>query len=169
MNQWWQASVPAGDPRARQLRQARGPDATDPRRPLQTLGAAVWVTWSLRCFGVILAVVGLVWMFWALRSLGVGQHLGSAYGRPQLVLRGSYRYVRHPFYLGGLVVLIGILMVMPSVVTAGLVGIGGLASALAIVAEERRLTARFGEAYRRYQRAVPALIPLRRAGGRRVS
>lgn len=80
-----------------------------------------------------------------------------------LRLAGFHRYVRHPWYFFGLVVLW----------TRDL-HLAGFLSALAITAylvvgsrlEERKLVAAYGEAYTAYRRRVPGLVPL---PGRRLT
>jgi protein-S-isoprenylcysteine O-methyltransferase Ste14 len=70
---------------------------------------------------------------------------------------GFYRFVRHPLYLGWLVVF----WATPHL-TAGhalFAGLNTLYLLGAIVLEERDLTARFGKRYRDYQRTTPRLIP----------
>ena len=64
-------------------------------------------------------------------------------------------------------VLAGVFAMVPSLATAALLAAGIITTGLGIPAEERRLAARFGEAYQRYRQAVPALIPLRLTKRRR--
>jgi len=76
---------------------------------------------------------------------------------PSLSLSTAHRFVRHPWYFYGLVIL------WTREMNAAL-----LASAIVITLyfvigsrlEERKLVMLYGEAYRTYQRRVPALIPL---------
>lgn len=69
---------------------------------------------------------------------------------------GLHRYVRHPFYSGAFLILIGIAdgpFGLATCVWAGLYLIIGT------FFEERRLIDLYGEAYRSYRAAVPAFIP----------
>jgi protein-S-isoprenylcysteine O-methyltransferase Ste14 len=72
-------------------------------------------------------------------------------------VRGPYRLVRHPLYLGAL------LMIWASPqVSADRLLFNLLWSAWVVVGtllEERDLVATFGDAYRRYQQEVPMLVP----------
>ena len=74
--------------------------------------------------------------------------------------QGPYRFVRHPIYTGLLLAIFG----------SGVIALGEwrglLALALVTAAflrkiqiEERFLREQFGDAYQRYRREVPALIP----------
>lgn len=73
-----------------------------------------------------------------------------------LRLDGLHRYVRHPLYTGGFLILWGRVQDELSLATA-------LWASLYLVVgarlEERRLRARFGEPYARYRAQVPAFIP----------
>ncbi|MEM9075239.1 MAG: isoprenylcysteine carboxylmethyltransferase family protein [Myxococcota bacterium] len=74
----------------------------------------------------------------------------------RLVVAGPYRVVRNPMALSGctMVVLVGVAVRSPSVVTAG-VAAAVAWHTLARPPEEADLLARFGEPYRRYQQEVP--------------
>jgi methanethiol S-methyltransferase len=70
---------------------------------------------------------------------------------------GILRYMRHPYYSAGIL----LLLVWGDVTVATLImkatGIGYFL--VGAVLEERKLVARFGDAYRRYQHEVPMFIP----------
>jgi protein-S-isoprenylcysteine O-methyltransferase Ste14 len=92
-----------------------------------------------------------------LAELEPGRH------RQELVTTGIRGRVRHPIYLGHLCEVMGWCVgsgLMPLFVRAGLAIVSG---ALMIKMEDRELESRFGEAYRTYQSAVPAVIPRLRA------
>jgi len=96
----------------------------------------------------------------ALQFLGLAQLMappGSG-GKPRLVVSGLYRYVRHPLYLFGLV----LLWLLPQM-TWNLLAFNLGATAYILVGiqfEERRLLKEFGQVYADYQRNVPMLVPL---------
>jgi protein-S-isoprenylcysteine O-methyltransferase Ste14 len=85
---------------------------------------------------------------------------------PRLVVRGCYRYVRNPIYVGFLVVLLGetLLFGSPGLLEYTLVACGVAAVAVRWY-EEPRLLRRFGAEYRAYQRGVPAWRPRLHAWG----
>lgn len=110
--------------------------------------------------GVGCAVAGLLLHMWARRALGV--RWSSAVAAPpgqQVVTSGPYAFVRHPIYLGVLLLAAGTLVAHPSVATACVAA--GLATGAMrkIAAEERVLRTACGQAWRRYAAAVPMLLP----------
>ena len=114
-----------------------------------------------RAIGILVTGGGAGCMVWAARTLGARRFLGRPSARPFLVLRGPFRYVRHPFYAATICVLAGAWWLSGAAALGvalclALPGVGGL-----IVVEERKLVERCGEAYQRYRTAVPALIPWR--------
>ena len=79
---------------------------------------------------------------------------------PRLVVRGFYRYVRNPIYVGFVVSLAGQALLFGS---AGLVKYTAVAWCIGAAAarfyEEPRLARKFGAEYQDYRRAVRAWIP----------
>ncbi len=94
-----------------------------------------------------------VWSFLGLRQL----FAPVAESQPELVVRGLYRWVRHPLYTAGLL----FIWLLP-VMTVNLLALNlGLTLYIVIgaVFEERKLVREFGQAYLDYQRRVPMLVP----------
>lgn len=114
-----------------------------------------------------LAVATFAWGAYALRTfdpLGVGPiraHLRNADHQPgPFVVRGPYRWVRHPLYSCILV----LFWTNPDLTTDRLL-FSVLWTAwiyIGTVLEERDLACEFGDVYIEYQKAVPMLIPWRR-------
>lgn len=119
--------------------------------------------------GWVLIFAGLVWAAWSILVLGFRRFVGLQAPLPSLIMRGPYRYMRHPFCVGGLVTLLGLFAATGDGIFGALVAVAIVISIFTIRIEERRLLARFGEAYQRYRQVVPALIPrmrrLRRTSG----
>jgi methanethiol S-methyltransferase len=130
-------------------------------------GIPYWIALacSLFAFGV------LVWGGLALRAfdlLGLAPVKAHLSGKPfqptPFVVRGPYRWVRHPLYAG----VLALLWATPDVTTDRLL-LNVLWTAWIVVAtrlEERDLAAAFGGTYREYQQTVPMLIPWRRPSAR---
>jgi protein-S-isoprenylcysteine O-methyltransferase Ste14 len=118
------------------------------------------VTVPVLCVAVILALCGFAFAIWARRHIGRywSARVTLKEGH-KLIESGPYSLARHPIYSG-------LLLSMAATVTAigtvqSLCGYVLLVGALVfkLAAEERLLTANFGEAYKKYQKRVKALIP----------
>ncbi len=77
----------------------------------------------------------------------------------QLITHGIYLFIRHPIYLGVIMVFIGV-----SVFTSSLYGLLIMLALIPIFLnrirmEERMLTEEFGDAYRTYTKATRKLLP----------
>jgi protein-S-isoprenylcysteine O-methyltransferase Ste14 len=91
---------------------------------------------------------------------GLVSHLrGSEAPQTPFVIRGPYRWVRHPLYLVCLMVIWSCPEVTADRLLFNVLWTVWLVAGAFL--EERDLIADFGDAYRRYQRAVPMLIPWR--------
>ena len=121
--------------------------------------------WSFRAV-FFLAIAGQVWGIWSLKSadlFGTESVLRRPAPTPPpapMVVRGPYRWVRHPLYLTTLLMIwsypdLTADRLLFSVLFTGWVIVG-------TVLEERDLVADYGEVYRNYQRTVPMLVPYRR-------
>jgi len=88
-----------------------------------------------------------------LAELEPGQH------RQELVTTGIRARVRHPIYLGHLCEILGWCVGTGLVALFALMGFAIVTGALMIRIEDRELEDRFGEEYRLYRKAVPAVLP----------
>jgi protein-S-isoprenylcysteine O-methyltransferase Ste14 len=94
---------------------------------------------------------------WARRTIGAAW---SAVAQPAaLVEDGPYGVVRHPIYLGLAAMVVGTVLVRPSLATAA-GAVGALASLVGkMVTEERALARAFGARWRDYCARVPRVVP----------
>jgi protein-S-isoprenylcysteine O-methyltransferase Ste14 len=126
--------------------------------PSLRVGANTWATYTL---GLAILAAGLGLRVWAVWSLG-------RYFRREVTIvpgqtvqtSGPYRWIRHPAYLGDLLIVFGFDLAWGSWVGAAL----GTAIALAghlprIRVEEAELRRAFGESYGRYARGRARLVP----------
>ena len=125
--------------------------------------AAVAVAFALlgASLALIYAAVRTLGKQWSLTARLVEGH--------DLITSGPYALVRHPIYTAMLGMLLGSGIAVsrwPDLVVATAVFL--LGTTLRTRVEERLLTAEFGDAYRSYTDAVPALIP-RALGGRALA
>jgi protein-S-isoprenylcysteine O-methyltransferase Ste14 len=125
--------------------------------------------WSIifllgQALAILALLVGL-WQTGAWTFLGFQQLIVPISDEPdELVIRGLYRWVRHPLYTAGL----AFIWFIPEM-TLNLLALNiGLTVYLVLGAiyEERKLLRVYGSAYAEYQRCTPMLIPLpvRRTG-----
>jgi protein-S-isoprenylcysteine O-methyltransferase Ste14 len=79
----------------------------------------------------------------------------------KLIIKGPYRFVRHPAYFGGLIIMLGLGIAVQSW-AAGLACLAtiSLAYSYRIFLEERALRKEFGKLYAEYSRKTPMIIPL---------
>jgi len=127
-----------------------------PDHPLYSIPAP----WSLlmrlgQASAALLLMIGLLQTD-TLSFIGLRQLLEES-GAARLVTNGLYRYVRHPLYAAGLL----ILWLSPALSLNSFVVYANLTAYIVIGAhfEERKLLREFGSAYAEYQRATPMLIP----------
>lgn len=78
-----------------------------------------------------------------------------------LIRKGIHQYVRHPIYSGLILIFLGYFFYLPNL--SSLIHLVALLVYLpfGIYYEEKKLTALFGEEYKKYKREVPALIPFK--------
>ena len=129
------------------------------RNPGTVLVQVPWPWWVVLAIGQIAALAWLGVSF--LQSdppgfLGLRQ-LGNSQTGGKLVTTGAYSIVRHPMYTAGLFVL----WLFPILTTGTLAFDVGITIYILIGSEleERKLTAEYGEEYRKYKAKVARLIP----------
>ena len=129
---------------------------TLPDAPLYRVPAPwSWLMLAGQAAGLVLLVASVLQTdtlsFVGLRQLFEKSRPGT------LVTRGLYRWVRHPIYTSGLI----ILWLTPVMSVNNLVVYLGLSLYILVGAwfEERKLLREFGEAYAEYRRRTPMLIP----------
>ena len=123
------------------------------------------IRWLMRAV-FILAILGFYWAFQALGSFdafGLSPILNNLRGKEPppmpFIVRGPYRWVRHPLYFFSLLLIwscpdLSLDRLLYNILWSTWIIAGS-------VLEERDLVADFGESYRDYQRKVPMLIPWR--------
>lgn len=124
----------------------------DPAAQGGTVGTAV---------GLTLIILGLAFRIWSIRTLGkfFTATVQITEGH-RVVKSGPYAIVRHPSYLGAYAAIVGSALFLNAI-------IGTAIAALAmfvvyrkrIAAEEATLINEFGEEYRDYRHATPAIVP----------
>ncbi|MGH2378737.1 MAG: methyltransferase family protein [Candidatus Limnocylindria bacterium] len=133
-------------------------------RPGPEIEIASW----LALLGLVLVVAGIAFAIWAAATLGrhfdveVQVHRGH-----EVVRSGPYGLVRHPIYTGlGLHYLGACLATGNLLLLAGTLAVTFPGLYLRARAEEELLRSELGDAYDRYAREVPMLVPLPRPDAR---
>ena len=110
--------------------------------------------------GLVLSAVGAGFAIWARLTLG-GNWSGSVTVKEnhELVLRGPYRFVRHPIYSGFLLAALGTALVFGELGCFVAVVLAFVGLWLKARIEEQFMTNTFGDNYRQYQRSVKQMIP----------
>ena len=85
--------------------------------------------------------------------------LYEAQRRGELATTGPYAHVRHPQYVGFILVMFGFLLQWPTLLTLVMLPVLVWMYVRLARSEEREAEAEFGETYRAYARRVPAFLP----------
>jgi hypothetical protein len=98
--------------------------------------------------------------------LGIAMHLwakGCLHQEREVTTSGPYRYVRHPFYLGNLLLDAGTVLMSGSALLMSVFPFWWAAVYIPVMQrEEATMEGLFGDEYRAYARRVPLLFPLAR-------
>jgi protein-S-isoprenylcysteine O-methyltransferase Ste14 len=126
-------------------------------------GAARWIVTALAMLVAALLLISGYAVRRTIDFLGVRPVRAHWREEPQpsmpIIVEGPYRWVRHPLYA----CILALFWIRPEMMADGLL-LSVLWSAWMVVGtilEERDLVADLGDAYRRYQRQVPMLVPWR--------
>ena len=125
------------------------------------VGVGVIISPVLGWIGIAVMILGLALRAWSM------QVLGSSYSRTlkvtgsqSLVVRGPYRIIRHPGYLGSILIWVGAGVAVTNwiaIVSLSLMMIG--VYVYRIQTEERMLVTAFGTVYSQYQKRSWRLLP----------
>ena len=125
--------------------------------------ATVFNHWSPLQYAALLPMaIGVTILVICIRDLTVLGRGTLAHIDPptRLVVRGLYRYVRNPMYVGGLVLLLSEALAFRSIAILAWAALWFLAiNCVVVFYEEPALQRQFGEAYVRYREAVKRWEP----------
>lgn len=115
---------------------------------------------SLAWIGIAIGAAGLGVRVWSMRVLGQDYTRTLQTRDAQTVVqRGPYRVVRHPGYVGSILVWTGSRLAVNWLVAAATAVVLLAVYAYRIAAEERMLVDHFGDAYREYKDRTWRLVP----------
>ena len=118
-----------------------------------------WLRWT----GVASGVLAVPLVFWVVKSLGRNISETVLTKRDhRLVTEGPYRWVRHPLYGVGLLLLLGLSLITASWLLAAVTLLAALLILTVIIPrEESALIETFGARYTEYQRRTGRILPIR--------
>jgi protein-S-isoprenylcysteine O-methyltransferase Ste14 len=103
----------------------------------------------------ILTVSGL------LAGFGLSTVFGKSRKEPQVITTGVFSIVRHPIYLGSILLYLGFILLSLSLLSTLVWLIIIIFYYMISRYEEKLLTQRFGSAYEKYKKKVPMLFPIK--------
>ena len=113
---------------------------------------------------VLVMVISTVLLWGGIWIISRGWQLIHKAQGTSLVVDGIYRRVRHPHYLGLFMIIIGLLIQWPTLISLAMAPILFGTYIRLARREEQEMIAQFGDAYLAYADNVPAFIPRRRDG-----
>ncbi len=121
-----------------------------------SLSLPFWLRW----IGVAGGAVSLGFLWWTLINLGKNfTDTVVTRSNAVLVTTGPYRWIRHPFYDAGVLLIISVGLIAAN----WLIGLLGLSFAVVVAIrskkEERNLIEKFGDQYRRYMAITGRFLP----------
>ncbi|MEW6569763.1 MAG: isoprenylcysteine carboxylmethyltransferase family protein [Nitrospirota bacterium] len=112
-------------------------------------GAIMMTVIHLISNGLVIIGFAIMWKGWKL--------IHSAKG--SLVIDGPYAYIRHPQYAGLFIIMIGMLIQWPTIITALMFPVLVFAYYRLSKREESDMIKMFGDEYRKYMEKTPMFIP----------
>lgn len=105
-------------------------------------------------------VLSYAFIFGGFLAISAGwKVLYGAQRRHELASTGIYAYIRHPQYLGFILVMLGFLVQWPTILTLAMFPVLVFMYWRLARAEERESLTQFGAAYEHYMHKVPAFLP----------
>jgi protein-S-isoprenylcysteine O-methyltransferase Ste14 len=115
---------------------------------------------SLLVLGMLLTWLGVAFAIWARVVLGRNWSSEVQVKHDhELVVRGPYRWVRHPIYTGLLLAILGSALALGELRGVIALAIVAVSFWFKLRLEERWMGEQFGSAYRDYRRRTKALVP----------
>ena len=95
-------------------------------------------------------------LLWSSKSRKKG-HVEGGIGRESLVESGIYAFVRHPEFLGHILIIFALVIISQHWISVIVGAILIVLLCLAMIEEEKRNIEKFGDAYRDYMKRVPRI------------
>jgi protein-S-isoprenylcysteine O-methyltransferase Ste14 len=132
--------------------------------PLLIVRGAAPAAWTTSAVAIALIIAGtiiVVWCVWDFATFGQGTPMPLDAPR-KLVVRGLYRYMRNPMYVGVMTIILGwSVMFQAWILVVYAVVVGACFHLFVVLYEERRLRHLFGKQYEDYCARVRRWVPTR--------
>jgi len=110
--------------------------------------------------GLLLTVAGYAGTLWCYTAMGASWRMGiNRREKNALVTQGPYAFVRHPIYLFQIVMLVGALLLLPTLLSVAIVAIHLVCVVAKASDEESYLMTVHGQVYRDYASRSGMLFP----------
>ena len=114
-----------------------------------------YISWFIR---IPISLIILIFSFYLARS-GLKIVFGDQREKPVVIREGVFKYIRHPIYLGAILLYLGLILLTLSIPSAVFWLIIILFYYFISRFEEKILLHEFGDQYKEYMEEVPMLIP----------
>ncbi len=106
--------------------------------------------------GLITIALGIVFILWSSQSRKKGQ-IRENISKDVLVESGMYAFVRHPEFLGHMLIIFALVIISQHWISLIIGVILIILLCFAMIEEEKRNIEKFGESYRDYMKRVPRI------------
>jgi len=106
--------------------------------------------------GWVILTLGIVFLLWSSKSRKKG-HTEDNSSRKALVESGMYAFVRHPEFLGHILIIFALVIISQHLICLITGAILIVLLCLAMIEEEKRNIKKFGDSYRDYMKRVPRI------------
>ena len=106
--------------------------------------------------GWIILAFGIIFLLWSSKSRKKG-HVEEGISRESLVESGMYAFVRHPEFLGHILIIFALVIISQRWISLIVGVILIVLLCLAMIEEEKRNIEKFGDAYRDYMKRIPRI------------
>jgi protein-S-isoprenylcysteine O-methyltransferase Ste14 len=110
--------------------------------------------------GILLIVAGYAGTLWCYAAMGAAWRIGiDKGGSSSLVQNGPYQWMRHPIYSFQMVMLLGALLLLPTLISFGILALHYLCASIKAKDEEIHLGGVFGAEYAGYRQRTGRFAP----------
>jgi len=126
---------------------------------LRFLAVEVLISDFFIIIGIIIIILGLILDGWGTIALGTNFRIELPKEEISLITTGIYRLMRNPIVMGIYLLLFGSFLIIPTIISLIFLIANVLTFDSKIRDEEKFLTKRFGEEYKKYGRKVGRYLP----------